>query len=59
MNETEQSIGVFHDDPNTPYFYRQISPDFGFKPLTLYFDTFESFIQDTHVFDIPPDCQSL
>ena len=56
MNETEQSIGVLHDDPSIPYFYRQISPDFGFKPFTIYFDTFESFIRDTHVFDIPPDC---
>ena len=55
MNTTELSLGVLHEDPNTPYIYREININ---NNVVYYFDSFEPAVHDVHAFDVPQVCQS-
>ena len=55
MNNTEVSLGVLREDPNTPYILRQIDSD---QYIVYNFDNFEPTVHDIHAFDVPQECQS-
>ena len=55
MSDTEMSLGVLREDPNTPYIYREVN---GNDTTVYFFDFFMPSVKDVHAFDIPPECQS-